>query len=357
MAAGNGVVTRGYRGYWGYTAMVGRPCLRLIVAISVVGMATAVDCVAQATATDNEQLLRTLIVHNQAARKQFQSYVLDQEWTVVTPYIARADEPLGLPKEEVTARISMRVIRKGEFFSLSRTERLETASKKWSQERQYECVLNEQYFAEYSRKPHNSMTVWEHASPETMMPEARDLSLNWYPKPNALDFAIGSSELSLADHFAADEPNEHWSVEAVNLDGEPVYKIIVAEGNAEGGAAVPYWYYYIDAKRGFLLRGQDYILADGSIGLTTRVTLSQSGDSWFPEKVSFSDRFDTFSTLEINVRHFEPNPEIGDTAFSIASISFLPEARMSRILLAGRKVLRYKINDAGEWSEIARRTP
>lgn len=294
----------------------------------------------------DEELLRTLIAHQDAAQKAMRSYVLEQEWTLEKAYVYRPGEPPHTPKEDIRTQCSMRMVRDGDHYFLTRDDYLETVSESWSERRHYQCVLNAKYFAEYNREQGNFINVWEHESIETMRDSPRDSATTWYPKPFALDFAFGDSEMSMSQHYGLDQANSRWSVENAEIDGDPVYKVTARTRMDAGREKV--MHYFIDPNRGFLQRGQDYFSKDGKLGSSTRVTLDRIDGIWFPRHIVKKDLDAAPKTLEIRITNYVVKSTDSDEKFTIASMKFLPDAYMQRISTSGL-VLSYRYRD-GSWA-------
>lgn len=297
-----------------------------------------------------EDLLRSVIRHNKAARERIHSYVIEQEWTSYSKY--RVHPSNNGETEDIKSRHKMKIVRDRGHYYMLRTGRLEALSGTWSENRRYECALNDSYYAEYiiHDETLNSARVVEHASLDTMDPATLKLATEWYPKPCAVDFLTGGRVLSVSDSFANSPAKTRWSISDHILDGDPVYRIERVLPLTDGRELVAH--FYIDPHRDFLSRGADAYERDGSMAATMRIELSDEWESrkWFPKKILLDEMHDG-SRLEMEVVSVQFNPEIDKSLFTFESFDIQPNAILTRSAPGGRSFTNYRYVD-GVWTKL-----
>ena len=117
-----------------------------------------------------EELLRTLVANNEASRMRFTNYTMEQEWRIQMP---RDEEPVpDGPQEAWGGQLTMKVTQKGDYYRLTRTEKLSTVSGNWKEDRHFEAVYGPDYYAEYMTIPMNLVYLWDNVSPGVRQDQA-----------------------------------------------------------------------------------------------------------------------------------------------------------------------------------------
>ncbi|MBI2436067.1 MAG: hypothetical protein HYV26_24685, partial [Candidatus Hydrogenedentes bacterium] len=219
---------------------------------------------------DNAGVLRNAVLQNTAARQRVQSYIINQERSDLEPYqvdrpfdaSAAADGlPAGPPPEDITRTSSMKIIKKGERYLLTRTQHATVPSGKWEMREFYQEVLNDHYYAFYMREPLHLIDLWDHPSIGIMGDPAKRFSSSGCP--TAFDYAFGEPSHTL-DKLLDESPEDvRWSLTEETLDGDKVLKIVKTRPIKDGRKWITN--FYLDPNKDSLLRRMELFSPKGTL--------------------------------------------------------------------------------------------
>lgn len=213
-----------------------------------------------AAGSDEEQLLRTIIDHNTAAREKIKSFMVKVEsertWDF-DPAEVPTPTPVPIPKGLRTDYTKATLIKDGPHIRVDSEFVIEVKEKGYRDETSVSCCLNDAYYAEVPRGIKNWMYVFEHRSIAEMSDKAK-FRISGYFVPNVMYFGFGTgSTYYLNEQFARRTPRVKWSVREFRSDGGLRYTIIKERPSMVAGK----WKrseFVIDPERDFLIEESTY---------------------------------------------------------------------------------------------------
>ncbi len=294
---------------------------------------------------NNDELVRTVILQNDAAYRRIKSCAYEIELINHSPYVVGAPEEL--PREDRKESSRLKVQARGDLFLIERRTQLQTLSGSWKQDQEFQAVLNERYFAIYRGEPVNAVYLHEHKSIAAMRSGENDQSRGLLD-PIPMKYACGDGVSTIRELYEGAPKEAEWLIGTEPLEGESVYKITYRVPLKDGRKR--HSCFYVDPKKDYLLRRIEYFDNDGQprIFFETELQFVEAGQAWFPKRIHVKyydegkgESWQTISNVRIN-------PEIASNLFTIESFKLPPETRMRRFV-GGTKEIRYQYKD-GVWS-------
>lgn len=294
---------------------------------------------------DNDALVRTVIMQNDAAYRRITAYTIEQEWKSFEPY-RPGDDEAPVP-EDITNIGWMRAVVMGDYLLVNRKEQRSTPSGKGDHAIHYQAVLNDNYFAYYMGQPVNSITLLEHASIARMRGRQPD-RIKSDLDPPALKYAFGDGNSTLRSLYEKSKGYSTWRIHNEPLDGEPVYRIVWVTEAKDGKQ----WrsHFLVDPKRDFLLRRIEHLNKEGQPRITCEIELQLIDESktWIPKSVHVKEYDETKIEMWLDVKHVTIGPPKDSSVFSIASFELPSETRMRRFTRGARIAVNYRYHN-GIW--------
>lgn len=294
------------------------------------GLALALPSWAVEFEEGQEELIRTVILHNEAARARIHSYTLTQEWDVIDRVSRQPNAESGEAAGAHVGKLKVSITSNGSSYALTKTEHWVLATGE-IEDKFIQGVLNEKYFAYYQRDPIHLVYLWEHTSLNAMKKEVEFKAHESMPVANPLDYMFGSGEQTIQEALANSPPSAHWSIDKDLMGETPVYRITMAISK-DGAKPVPRLVFFVDPERDFLALGTDAFRQDGSHSYRTRVELARAEDGtmWYPKKLSDENIYEASHKSECVVTFAQFNQPLSDSSFDIGYLDLLPDTRLFR---------------------------
>lgn len=294
---------------------------------------------------DNDALVRTVILQNDAAYRRITSCAYQVELKSHSPYMPGGPEEL--PKEDRTESSRFEAHVRGDLFHIERRTSVKTVSGSWKQDQEFQAVLNERYFAIYRGEPINAVYLYEHKSIAALRTGENDPSRGLLD-PMPMKYACGDGVNTIRELYEGAPEEAVWLIGTEPFEGDSVYKItcrVPLKGERKRDSC-----FYVDPNKDYLLRRIEYFDNDGQLRIFYEMELQivEDAKAWFPKLVHVKyfdeDEGESWQTIS-NVRI---NHEIPSRLFTVESLKLPSETRMRRFIGEGKEV-RYRYED-GVWS-------